>query len=39
MGLEGDTLSTVLGLVLLLIKEVEFDVRIVAKEFVRFFGH
>jgi|TARA_B100001996_G_scaffold299532_1_gene239967 hypothetical protein len=39
MGLEGDTLSTVLGLVLLLIKEVEFDVRIVAKEFVRFGSH
>ena len=39
MGLEGDTLSTVLGLLLLLIKEVEFDVGIVAKKIVRFLIH
>ena len=39
MGSEGDTLSTVLGLGLLLIKEVEFDVGIVAKKVVRFLSH
>ena len=39
MGSEGDTLSTVLGLGLLLIKEVEFDVGIVAKKGVRFLSH